>query len=145
MEETAKTPISFWIISGLSLVWNAFGAVDYTMTQTRNAAYLAQFTPEQRTYFESFPAWMEAAWALGIWGAVAGSLLLLMRSRHAVAAFGVSLLGLLVSTIWQFGLSGADVAKIFGTGPMVMSAFIWIVAIALFVYARRKRDSGLLR
>lgn len=145
MEETAKTPISFWIISGLSLVWNAFGAVDYTMTQTRNAAYLAQFTPEQRTYFESFPAWMEAAWALGIWGAVAGSLLLLMRNRHAVTAFGVSLFGLLVSTIWQFGLSGADVAKIFGTGPMVMSAFIWIVAIALFVYARRKRDSGLLR
>lgn len=145
MDETSKTPIGFWIISGLSLVWNAFGAVDYVMTQTRNADYLAQFTPEQRAYFESFPAFMEAAWALGIWGAVAGSLLLLMRNRHAVTAFGVSLFGLLVSTIWQFGLSGADMGKIFGTGPMVMTAFIWIVAIALFVYARKKRAQGLLR
>ncbi|MBK6708425.1 MAG: hypothetical protein IPG54_13435 [Sphingomonadales bacterium] len=145
MDMESKTPVSHWIISGLSLVWNAFGAVDYTMTQSGNEAYLAQFTPEQRAYFEGFPAWMEAAWALGIWGAVAGSLLLLMRSRHAVTAFGVSLFGLLVSTIWQFGLSGADVMKIFGTGPMVMTAFIWLVAIALFLYARKKRDAGLLR
>lgn len=145
MAETSKAPLGFWIISGLSLLWNAFGAVDYIMTQTKNASYLAQFTPEQRAYFESFPAWMEAAWALGIWGAVAGSVLLLLRNHHAVTAFGVSLLGLLVSTIWQFGLSGTDVAKIFGTGPMVMSAFIWLVAIALFLYARQKRASGLLR
>ena len=145
MGETSKTPLGFWIISGLSLLWNAFGAFDYTMTQTKNAEYLAAFTPEQRTYFESFPTWMEAAWALGIWGAVAGSALLLLRNRHAVTAFGVSLFGLLVSTVWQFGLSGADVAKIFGTGPMVMSAFIWLVAIALFLYARAKKATGLLR
>ena len=47
--ETSKTPLGFWIISGLSLLWNAFGAFDYTMTQTKNAEYLAAFTPEQRT------------------------------------------------------------------------------------------------
>ena len=86
MGETSKTPLGFWIISGLSLLWNAFGAFDYTMTQTKNAEYLAAFTPEQRTYFESFPTWMEAAWALGIWGALAGSALLLLRNRHAVTA-----------------------------------------------------------
>lgn len=144
MNITAKTPLSLWIVGGLSLVWNAFGAVDYVMTQTKNPAYLAQFTPEQRAYFDSFPAFMEAAWAVGIWGAVAGSLLLLMSSRHAVTAFGASLLGLLVSTIWQFGLSGVDVVKIFGAGPMIMSCFIWIVAIALFVYARKQRMAGIL-
>ena len=145
MDITGKTPTGFWIISGLSLLWNAFGAFDYVMTQTRNPAYLAQFTPEQRAYFDSFPVFMEASWALGIWGAVAGSVLLLLRNRHAVTAFGLSLVGLLVSTIWQFGLSGADMARIFGTGPMAMTALIWIVAIALFVFARKKRAQGLLR
>ena len=71
---------------GLAIV---FGAFDYTMTQTKNAEYLAAFTPEQRTYFESFPTWMEAAWALGIWGALAGSALLLLRGgvlRHGDSA-----------------------------------------------------------
>lgn len=145
MDATIKTPTSLWIVGGLALVWNGFGALDYVMTQTRNPAYLAQFTPEQRAYFDSFPAFMEAAWAIGIWGAVAGSLLLLLRSRHAVTAFGASLIGLLVSTIWQFGLSGADMGKIFGTGPLLMTCFIWVVAIALFVYARRQRSAAILR
>lgn len=145
MDITGKTPTGFWIISGLSLLWNAFGAFDYVMTQTRNPAYLAQFTPEQQAYFDSFPLFMEASWALGIWGAVAGSVLLLLRNRHAVTALGLSLVGLLVSTIWQFGLSGADMTRIFGTGPMAMTALIWIVAIALFVFARKKRAQGLLR
>ena len=145
MNDAVKPPVAFWIVGGLSLVWNLFGAVDYVMTQTKNAAYLAQFTPEQRAYFDSFPMFMEGAWALGIWGAVAGSLLLLARSRHAVLAFGTSLLGLLVSTIWQFGLSGADVARIFGGGPMIMTAFIWLVAIALFAYARKQHAKGMLR
>lgn len=145
MNQSTKTSLGFWIVSGLSLLWNAFGGFDYVMTQTRNAAYLGQFTTEQRAYFESFPVWMEAAWALGVWGAVAGSLLLLMRNRHAVTAFGVSLVGLLASTIWQFGLSGVDIGTVFGTGPMVMTAFIWLVAIALFVYARGRRAAGLLR
>ena len=97
MNSETKTPIGFWIISGLSLLWNAYGAFDYTMTQTKNAQYLAAFTPEQLAYFDSFPAWMDATWALGVWGALAGSVLLLMRNRHAVTAFGLSLLGLLVS------------------------------------------------
>ena len=75
----------------------------------------------------------------------AAVLALLARSRHAVLAFGTSLLGLLVSTIWQFGLSGADVARIFGGGPIIMTAFIWAAAIALFAYARKQHTKGILR
>lgn len=145
MNSESKTPIGFWIISGLSLLWNAFGAFDYTMTQTRNAEYLAAFTPEQRAYFDSFPAWMDAMWALGVWGALAGSVLLLMRNRHAVTAFGLSLLGLLVSSIWQFGLSDVKASEIMPPAAMYITIFIWVVAIALFFYARSKRASGLLR
>jgi hypothetical protein len=132
-------------VGGLSLLWNAFGGYDYVMTQTKNAAYLEMFTPEQRVFFDSFPVWMEATWALGVWGAVAGSVLLLMRSRHAVTAFIVSLAGLALSTLWQFGLSGADIGAIFGTAVIVMNVAIWAVAILLVVYAWRQRANGVLR
>jgi hypothetical protein len=40
-------------------------------------------------------------WALGVWGALAGSMLLLLRSRRAVTAFAASLVGLAVSTGYQ--------------------------------------------
>ena len=57
----------------------------------------------------------------------------------------VSLAGLAVSTVWQFGLSGVDTAKIFGTGPVIMTALIWVIAIALLLYARKQRAAGVLR
>ena len=63
-----RTPVHLWIVGVLATFWNAFGCFDYLMTQTRNEQYLANFTDPQRVYFESFPVWMEAAWACGVWG-----------------------------------------------------------------------------
>jgi hypothetical protein len=136
--------VHLWIVGALATLWNAFGCFDYLMTQTRNERYLAGFTDPQRVYFDSFPLWMEAAWAFGVWGALAGSLLLLARSRHAVTAFAVSLAGLAVSTVYQYGLSEPppEMTK----GPMlIMNLVIWAVAIGLLVYAMRMRGRGVLR
>ena len=141
---STKTPIHLWIVGGLGTLWNAFGCYDYVMTQSENAQYLAMFTDAQRAYFQSFPGWMEAFWALGVWGALLGSLLLLMRSRHAVLAYGVSLLGLLVGTVYQYGMADMP-ADMKSPAMMGMSAFIWIVAIGLLVYAVRMRGRGVLR
>ena len=143
-DASTRTPIHLWIVGVLAVLWNAVGCFDYVMTQTENPEYLAQFTDAQRAYFQSFPAWMEAFWAIGVWGALLGSLLLLMRSRFAVLAFEASLLGLLVGTIYQYGI--ADVPAGMQTPVMMgMSALIWIIAIALLVYAMRMRRKGVLR
>ena len=141
----AGTPTHLWATGIISLLWNAVGAADYVLTQTENPDYLNAFTPEQKAFFLSFPAWMEFFWALGVWGAVAGSLLLLLRSRHAATAFAASLIGLAVSTIWQLGFSGADLAKIFGPVPILMNLFVWGTCIALYVYAQRQVRAGVLR
>jgi hypothetical protein len=144
MDGATKTPLHLWIVGALAVLWNAFGCFDYLMTQTRNAHYLANFTDPQRAYFESFPIWMEAAWAFGVWGAMAGSLLLLVRSRHAVTAFAVSLAGLAVSTVYQYGLATPPAEMM--SGAMIgMNLVIWVVAIGLLVYAMRMRRRGVLR
>lgn len=140
----AKTPLHLWIVGVLATLWNAFGCFDYLMTQTRNEAYLSMASQAMRDYWASFPAWMDGAWAVGVWGALLGSLLLLMRSRHAVLAFEASLAGLLVGSVYQFAMS--DMPDDMKTpGMMGMSAFIWAVAIALLVYAMRMRRAGVLR
>jgi hypothetical protein len=144
MDDKARSPLHLWITGALATLWNGLGAFDYVMTQTRNAEYLANFTDPQRVYFESFPAWMEAAWAFGVWGGLAGSLLLLARSRHALLAFALSLAGLLASTLYQYVLTRppADMA----TPAMIgMNIAIWAVAIGLLLYARRMRIRGVLR
>ena len=89
--------------------------------------------------------WANIGWALGVWGSVLGSLLLLVRSRHAVTAFIVSILGLAISCIYQFGMHYADLMRMFGTFPMIFTAVIWAVLIALFLYARAQAAKGVLR
>ena len=145
MNTTIKTPWHLWVVGVLSLLWNAVGAFDYTMTKLNDADYLSAFTPEQIAYFQSFPLWANAGWALGVWGSVVGSLLLLARSRHAVTAFIVSLVGLAISTFYQFGMHWSDLQRMFGNFPAIFTAVIWIVAIALLIYSRRQAASGVLR
>src|SRR3546814_16652880 len=81
MTEVVKTPWHLWAVGIVSLLWNAFGAFDYVMTKLRNPEYMAAFTPEQQSFFYSFPLWANVGWALGVWGSVLGSVLLLGRSR----------------------------------------------------------------
>lgn len=144
MEETlrAKAPPSFWVIAVLSLLWNAFGCFDYTMTVTRNPGYLAQFPPEMINFIDGFPLWTTAAWALGVWGSLAGSLLLVLRSRYAVHAFAVSLAGLAASTVYQ---QTADVPSVMQTpGMMAMNLVIWAIVLFLLWYAWGQRKAGVL-
>jgi hypothetical protein len=137
-------PLHLWIVGVLATLWNGLGAFDYLMTQTRNQAYLAHFTDPQRVYFESFPIYMEAAWAFGVWGGLLGSLLLLMRSRHAATAFSVSLAGLAASTVYQYVLTSPP--EEMKSGAMIgMNVAIWVAAIGLLVYAREMRSRGVLR
>lgn len=141
----ARTPIHLWIVGGLSLLWNSIGCIDYTMTKTQNAIYTAEFTAEQRAYFDSFPWYESLFWALGVWGAIAGSILLLMRRRHAFTAFTISALGLAGSTVWQFLISDVDVNALMPPEAQVMTVMIWAIALFLFVYSQWAVKRGWLK
>ena len=138
------TPWHLWVIGGLSLLFNFGGIFDYLMTQTRADFYMSNFSQEQLDYFYGFPAWMDAFWALGVWGAFAGSVLLLLRNRFAFHAFIVALIGLAGSSLYQFGV--ADVPESLATpGFMIFTAIVWAITLALAIYARAMTKRGVLR
>ncbi len=145
MTDTAvkKAGWPYWAIAILSLPWNAFGAFDYTMTNTRNAEYLKAFPPEMMPIIDAFPYWATAAWACGVWGALLGSLLLLLRSRFAVHVFALSLAGLAVSTGYQATIDMPEALKT--AGMTAMNLVIWAAAIFLLWWAWRARKAGILR
>jgi len=137
-----RTPAHLWIVGVISLLWNAMGAFDYLATKLRLDFYMSQFTPDQLAYFYGFPAWATVGWALGVWGALAGSLGLLLRKAWAIWAFGISVVGLVISSLYTFVLSGG--AAIMGSGGAMFTAVIWAVAIFLLVYARRMAQRHVL-
>jgi hypothetical protein len=143
--DAAKVPVSFWIVAGLSLVWNSFGGFDYIMSQTRNEAWLSMIGNYQEVvaWMDGFPLWAEIGYGLGVWGSVAGSLLLLLRSRHAVTAFLVSLIGAAVSFTGQMQ-NPLPPSLDTGAGA-IMPVIVMAVILALWWFARREAAKGTLK
>ena len=142
MSETKATPKHLWIIGIISVPWNMMGAFDYLMTQTRNEAYLAQFTQAQLDYYFSFPTWVVAFWALAVWSSVLGSVLLLMRKGLAMPVFMVSLAAMIITAIYNYGVS--DGMAVSGTSGLVFTVVIFFVALGLVLYSRAMRARGVL-
>jgi hypothetical protein len=146
---SARAPAHLWIVGILSLLWNGFGAFDYTMTRMRNTDYLASAMPgvdpnATLAWIDAFPIYAQIGWALGVWLGLLGSVLLLLRSRWAVWSYGLSRGGAVLGLGYQVALAppraGAEGAM-FTLLPYV----IILVALGLFLYARAMERKGLLR
>jgi len=135
-----------WIVGILSLLWNCFGAADYTMTELGNLAWFEMMGlgAEELAWAQSFPAWAVAAWAVGVWASVIGSILLLLRSRHAPTAFLASIVGALASFAYQLTADDKP-ASMEGGAALFMPIVILILIAAQWYYARRQAAAGVLR
>jgi hypothetical protein len=143
--QPAATPWHLWVVGVLSLLWNCYGGYDYVMTETGNLAYFEMngFGQAELDFYSALPAWAVALWAIGVWSSVAGAILLLLRSRHAAAAFLLSLVGTLASFAYQYSLPKP--ASLESGFPVIMSVVIVIAIVAQWYYARRQAAAGVLR
>lgn len=122
------TPWHFWLVGVLAVIFYGGGSYNYLMMQTGNAAYLASYPAEQIAYFETAPIWFHAGWAIGVWVPLLGAALYLARSRLALPALLIGLLGFLVATYYQF--SGAAPVSM-TTGAALASTAV-LAALQLF-------------
>ena len=115
----ARTPAHLWIVGLLSILWGCFGGYDYTMSHMRDVKYIASSMPgvdpnAALAWMDAFPMYAKIGWGLGVWGGLLGAILLLMRSRYALWAFAVSMVGVVLSIGWQITmappLAGGDTA-----------------------------------
>lgn len=147
---SARTPAHLWIVGILSLLWNCFGAYDYIMTKTQGAKYIATTMPSvdadaALAWINGMPMYAQIGWGMGVWLALLGSVLLLVRSRFAVWSFALSLLGAILSIGYQIALAppmpGATASPLMKVMPIV----ILVIAAALFLYSWAMEKRGVLR
>lgn len=143
-DTVSRAPAHLWIVGVLGLIWNGFGVYDYLMSKLRGADYLREMgmTDAQIAFAQSYPMWMNAVWAIGVWGALLGTLLLLLRRRAAAPVFMLSLLAYLLSLFYAFYLSN-------GREVMGDSSAMHVVVLAgcLFFawYSRAMARKGVLK
>lgn len=140
MNTAVKAPWHLWAVGIITLLWNAVGITSYLMTELGKLEALGM-TPEQIAYFDTFPAWAIAVWALGVWGAFFGSLLLLFRSRHAGTSLIVSVVGLVGTTIFQRVVT--EVPPEMTNNALDIA--IWVITLGTLWYAMKMRREGVLR
>ena len=138
----SATPKHLWIVGVLAFLWNCVGAMNYVMTQLKVEAYMSSFTQEQLDYYYGFPAWAIAFWAIAVWFGVAGSVLLLMRKKIAETILLISLVSMVINSIYSYAMSNG--MEIQGTGGFMFSILIFLIALGLWLYARAMRARGVL-
>jgi hypothetical protein len=138
-------PWHLWLVGVLGIFWNGYGGYDYVMTKIGGDQYLRDYgmTEPQIEYFHAMPSWMTAVWAIGVWGAILGTILLLLRRKLALPVFIVSFAAFLVSILYQYLLTNG--AEINGTLGMIMSAVITAGCLFFIWYSWAMTRSGVLK
>ena len=144
MAETRKAPWHLWLVGVLGLFWNGFGATDFAMSMIQGDAWyrMNKMTEAQIAAMHAYPAWMYVVWFAGTWGALIGTVLLLFRSRFAVHAFVVSLLGFVMSLVYGYFISADKTAA---HGMEIMHAVIFVGCLFFLWYAWTMAKKGVLR
>ena len=135
----SRTPAHLWVVGSLAFLYNCVGAYDYVMSHMRDVRYIAGSMPgvdpnAALAWMDAFPVYAKIGWALGVWGGLLGAVLLLMRSRYALWAFAVSMLGIVLSIGYQLALAPA-LSGAGGTAYKVMPWVIIVIGAALLYYS----------
>lgn len=141
--EGRGAPVHLWIVGILALLWSAFGCYDYWMTVTANAAYLSKMPADAITYMNGLPKWTTATWAMGVWGGLLGSILLLARSRFAVWAYGVSFIGAVLGLGYQMFMTKQPASMTAGGMAVIPWVIIAICAFLLW-YSWNAEKKGVI-
>jgi hypothetical protein len=139
-----RTPWHLWLAGIVGLLWNGFGVADYVQTKMGGAQYLRDFglSEAQIAYTLAMPAWVTGVWAVGVFSALIGTVLLFLRHRLAAPLFLVSLGAYLLSLVYSWGLSnGREVM-----GDMWWMQFVVLAGCLFFAwYSNAMAKAGVLR
>lgn len=138
----SSRPVSYWIVAVLALLWNLLGVAMFCMQAMLTPEQVAAMPAEHRQILQATPGWLQAAYAVAVFGGVLGAIGLLLRRRWAMTFFLLSLLGLggqclgtfLVTPAWQ----------VMGPSGLLMPVLLLAIALILLAYARRAAARGWL-
>jgi hypothetical protein len=129
--------------------WNAFGVLQFAGSVAADEASLiaSGLTPEQASVMAGHPVWMTVAFAVGVFGGLAGSVLLFWRhpiARPVLAASLVAYIALWIGDAVHgvFAALGAPQVAILSL-VVAIAAGLWLVARAAGAAVRVSPVSGI--
>jgi hypothetical protein len=140
-----RPPWHFWAIGLFFVLLYGAGAYDYVMTRRHDAAYFASqnYDDTQIAYFTDYPIVPAVFWTVAVWGALAASMLLLVRSRWATPVVLVALIAQLCLDVVTFAFM--DRWQILGPRLALFDGGILLLTLGLLLYCRAMSARTVLR
>lgn len=132
-------PWHLWVVGVLALLWNGSGTVTILMAQM---GMLANLSEEEAAYYAAQPLWLAILVDIALFTSIAAAIALLMRHRVAVTLFGVSLVAIFITDVWELVTGTGQMLA--STGAMIVTALIFVIAVLELVYARAMKSRGVL-
>lgn len=132
------------LLALFGVAWNIFGIVQFLATVTASTDRLVTMGMDaaQAELYFGLPFWMDIVFAIGVFGGLAGSALLLAGRRLAVPILATSLAAYLALYAGDIALG---VFAAFGLQQVLILSFVVAVAVALLLTARGAVHRGLAR
>jgi hypothetical protein len=131
-------PLWYWIIAGVSLLWNLIGCAFFSMEVFAQDAFMKSMTEEQKTWAKSIPGWIYFVYAAAVSTGVAGSVGLFLRADWTVLVFAISLAAVLIQMGYTMLVAGG--LRVMGPSGAVMPGIVMFIAAALLVFSQYARS-----
>ena len=141
--QKARTPIWFWIVGGIALLWNLTGLMAFAVQMMMTEKGMAELPMDQQELLRNMPVFVYVFFALAVIAGVLGCVLLLMRNKLAIPVLALSLLGVLVQYGHMFFMT--NTMEVMGAGAMVLPVMVVVISIALIPYATICKQKGFIR
>ncbi|MBR0554605.1 hypothetical protein J5J10_02845 [Ciceribacter sp. L1K23] len=130
-----RAPVWFLAASVGGIAWNIFGLVQLagSFVATEESLIASGLTANQAAVMTGYPGWMTLAFALGVFGGLAGSVLLLFRLNIAKPVLAISLAAYVALWIGD-ALHGVFAAM--GMPQIVILTTVVAIAAVLFALSR---------
>lgn len=131
----SRVPLWFLAASAGGIAWNIFGAVQFagSVAATTDSLIASGLTAEQAAVMTGYPGWMTLAFALGVFGGLVGSVLLLLHLRIAQPVLAASLAAYVA--LW-IGDAVHGVFAAIGLPQVIILTTVVAIAAALLLLSR---------
>jgi len=134
-----NAPWHIWVVGILTLLWDGAGAYTIMMAQ---AARLPGLTPDEIAYYAKQSLWFVIVTDFALVTAIAAGVALLLRSRHAVGLFAISLIAILQTNAWDLG---AETSRALASrGALIATCVIVVLAGLQLWYAMATKKRAVL-
>lgn len=142
MESSTGLPKPKWLlwVGIASLLWNLFGVAAFIMQATMSAEALSGLPADQQELWGDMGVTTWIAYAVAVGAGTLGALSVILCRKWAVPLFLLSVAAIALQFSYPMAyVLGNDLMSL-----MIFPVFIFVVAIAQWLFARKWRDAGWL-